>query len=158
MTAYYLKMHPFIRDKATITRMDGATVYTVKTAFSLLGRTLAIVDTNKQIVAKIRQTISPITPRFRIAVNEQTPFYLQRRFSLLPDYKITGRSLIVTGDYSKHFVSYTNGKQIYEIKKDCEMEAEAYSITVVSDADALEGIGIALAIIMAKQALRRSAN
>lgn len=157
MFRYYLQMHDFRRSRAVVTDQDGSVLYHVKPAFSLLGRTMAVVDGDRQIVARVRQAISPITPKFCVAITGQAPFSVQRQFSLKDAYSIKGRPWSIVGEApgAQYHVIQADGGSLWKIQKNWEVKSEQYLICAPSREDALTGIGITLAIVASKQALRR---
>lgn len=150
----------FLRKKLSIEDGHGTGVYFVRPKTMAASKTFVVSDAEGNDLAKIRQCVSLILPKYRIDIDGAEPFFVKRKFSLSHDYSISGVPWIVEGDFTgfRYRVTDQAGRRLFEIHKEMNTWDDRYTLKVFDTGDALHGISIAIAIDAAISAVRKSSH
>lgn len=157
---FVLRRVKALQNNLVIETISGKPLYFVKPKALATTKTLLVLDTGENAVAKIKQCISLIVPKYRVVIKDDATFSVTRKFSLSHDYLIKGIPWAVNGDFTsfKYRVLDQSEKTVFEINKDLNSWENRYVVKAFNSDCVLYGICIAIAIDAAISAVRSSSN
>lgn len=133
---------------------DDSIAYTVKSRIAL-GKNMFVYDANGNNVAQLKQKILKFLPTYEIYKEGTYMGCVKKKLTLFsPEYILDYKGWSIEGDIlGWDFSIYDNGTRIMTVEKELLNLTDTYTIDIADDANALEGLLIALAIDAEKRAV-----
>lgn len=133
---------------------DDSIAYTVKSRIAL-GKNMFVYNANGNNVAQLKQKILKFLPTYEIYMDGTYMGCVKKKLTLfMPEYILDYKGWSVEGDIlGWDFSIYDNGTRIMTVEKELLNLTDTYTIDIADDANALEGLLIALAIDAEKRAV-----
>jgi uncharacterized protein YxjI len=100
-------------------------------------------------LAKIKQCVSPGLLKYRIEIENVSPFFLRKKFSVKPNYAVAGKPWEVKGDFSEMFtyqISDQEGKDILKAYRSPDCWDDRYFLKLFDASHEICGVCLAIAI------------
>ena len=133
---------------------DDSIAYTVKSRIAL-GKNMFVYDANGNNVAQLKQKVLKFLPTYEIYKEGTYMGCVKKKLTLFsPEYILDYKGWSIEGDIlGWNFSIYDNGTRIMSVEKELLNLTDTYTIDIADDANALEGLLIALSIDAEKRAV-----